>query len=147
TRDSDRIFIRNNTIANNSGVGVYFYDVGSVEPTPNRIEGNVISGNAGGGIWAERRIPPEAHFNNIFGNAGFGVKLTETFRSLNATDNWWGCATGPNTTGCDPAITDGKPGPDGNATIDYTPWLTAPNAFAGSRVGLPTCMPLLVCDR
>ncbi|HVL87958.1 MAG TPA: right-handed parallel beta-helix repeat-containing protein, partial [Candidatus Thermoplasmatota archaeon] len=47
TRDSDRIFIRNNTIANNSGVGVYFYDVGSVEPTPNRIEGNVISGNAG----------------------------------------------------------------------------------------------------
>ena len=147
TLASDRVFIRNNTIANNTGIGIHFLHVAAVQPSPNRIEGNVVSANLGGGIWIDWSWAPSIHQNNIVGNTGFGVKLTNMPVTLNATNNWWGCPTGPNTTGCDTAITDGKTSPQGNATINYTPWLTAPNAFAGSRVGLPTCMPLLVCDR
>ncbi|MGE5219265.1 MAG: nitrous oxide reductase family maturation protein NosD [Chloroflexota bacterium] len=33
---------------------------------------------------------------------------------VNAENNWWGCAAGPNQPGCDTAI----------GTVDFTPWLT-----------------------
>jgi len=56
-----------------------------------------------------------AHFNN-FDITGIGVDNIGT-GVVNANFNWWGCATGPGTSGCATIV---QPG------VTFRPWLTAP---------------------
>ena len=56
-----------------------------------------------------------AHFNNFEFN-GVGVDNIGT-GVVNANFNWWGCATGPGTSGCATIV---QPG------VTFRPWLTAP---------------------
>lgn len=52
--------------------------------------------------------------SNVFQGNGTGVNgLPGTI--VSATNDWWGCPTGPNTPGCDAAV----------GTTTYTPWLTS----------------------
>lgn len=63
----------------------------------------------------------DAHGNNTFTGNGTGVHGAQSSLSpaLNATNDWWGCASGPNSPHCDTAI--------GN--VSYSPWLTKPPTF------------------
>ncbi|MDG6905428.1 MAG: right-handed parallel beta-helix repeat-containing protein [Nitrososphaerota archaeon] len=70
-----------------------------------------VSGALGTGI--------QVNFNRIAGNTHDGVANYATSGALDATHNYWGCTTGPNTTGCDSVY--------GNVT--YIPWLTLPTPF------------------
>ncbi len=81
-----------NRITNND-TGIFF-DSFSTDGTPNTANSNVISGNSSAGADATSvvALPP-----------------------VDGTGNYWGCATGANTLGCDTAI--------GN--IDFTPFAVA----------------------
>jgi parallel beta-helix repeat protein len=59
----------------------------------------------------------DLHLNNLYG-IPVGVDNLNTSGSINATQNWWGCAAGPGETGCS-TIT-------GGATVITLPWLAAP---------------------
>ncbi len=81
-----------NRITNND-TGIYF-DAFSTAGTPNAANSNVISGNA---------------------SAGADASSVVTLPPVDGTGNYWGCATGANTSGCDTAL--------GN--IDVTPSVSA----------------------
>jgi hypothetical protein len=61
----------------------------------------------------------DAHFNN-FDRNDIGVDNSGA-ATVNATENWWGCATGPGAGGCATA----------SGVVLFTPWLNAP--FADDR--------------
>ena len=95
------------------------------------INCNVIANGAGRGIkvsagilGSDRSTNISAHNNNISGNAvaGLEVETASYTGTFNATNNWWGSATGPtiatNPGGTGDAIID----PDG--VVTYVPFLT-----------------------
>ncbi len=87
----NNVFTCNRITNNDTGI---FFDTFSTDGTPNTANSNVISGNASTGADAASvvALPP-----------------------VDGTGNYWGCATGANTLGCDTAI--------GN--IDFTPFAVA----------------------
>ncbi|QSO52516.1 right-handed parallel beta-helix repeat-containing protein [Alicyclobacillus curvatus] len=60
---------------------------------------------------------PEIHYNNIYNNVDYGLVNLATV-PVNAQDNWWGTATGPNTPGGDRV--------QGLTPAEYTPVLQQP---------------------
>jgi hypothetical protein len=90
-----------NRITNNGGAGFYFDSssgFGSSNGTPNTATSNLISGNA----------------------IGLDASAVTILPPVDAQSNYWGCATGANSVGCDTAV--------GNA--DVTP----------SVAGIPVCV-------
>ncbi len=71
-----------------------------------------VSGNTVSGITIQH--------NALVGGSGVSGVNNTSGTLLHATDNWWGCATGPNTTGCTAAAVTSP------ATIVSSPWLTVP---------------------
>jgi Ca2+-binding RTX toxin-like protein len=79
------------------------------------IEGNLLKDNQFGiYLPANTDVNPglAARMNSIVGSVQKGIHNGGS-ATLNAENNWWGCNTGPNTTGCD-AI---------SGTVDFDPWL------------------------
>ncbi len=103
SNEIDNVTVENNDIFNNlcDGISVsdyeqYFTNV--IIPDPTNVS---------------------IHYNNIFGNGDTGLYVGDNvYETVNATDNWWGDATGPNTT-TNTAMGDNV---SDNAIID--PWLT-----------------------
>jgi parallel beta-helix repeat protein len=62
--------------------------------------------------------PLDVHLNDFYGT-GIGIDNLNPSGTVNATENWWGCADGPGTSGCSTAS---------GAGIVYEPWLTKPTA-------------------
>ncbi|MBN1283363.1 MAG: right-handed parallel beta-helix repeat-containing protein [Proteobacteria bacterium] len=91
----------------------------------NTITGNAISSNSAEGIKADASwqagtwYPSENNdisSNNFTGNA-LGINATEPHQtSVDATNNWWGCAAGPGYAGCDPV----------SANVTFDPFWAAP---------------------
>ncbi|MEM3527067.1 MAG: right-handed parallel beta-helix repeat-containing protein [Candidatus Bathyarchaeia archaeon] len=122
--------IKDNEIYNtrNNWWGIY---IGG-SSTSNRIIGNNIHDNYRGIVvwsnptWVQYEVntpgAPEIHFNNIYGNTQYGLRVVDTdpTYSVDAKDNWWGGASGPthpsNPGGTGDAVTD---------NVDFTPWLGA----------------------
>ncbi len=52
--------------------------------------------------------------NNIYGNTVNGLTNNDAVHQVDAENNWWGCATGPGTSGCDTVA----------GLVDYVPWLS-----------------------
>ncbi|HEV3351669.1 MAG TPA: CSLREA domain-containing protein, partial [Acidimicrobiales bacterium] len=118
------------------GGGAISSNQGDLQVTHSTFTGNHADGanvgNAGGGAinvaaGGDASTNFFVHFNRIVGNSAtngpsgvFGVS------GLDFTDNWWGCNTGPGTTGC-----DGATGPTVAPRIVLT---NAPNP-ATIRVG------------
>jgi hypothetical protein len=74
-----------NRITNNSGAGLYFdssSSYGSTNGTPNTATSNVISGNV----------------------VGLDASAVVVAPAIDAQSNYWGCATGANSAGCDTAV-------------------------------------------
>ena len=83
------------------------------------ITGNTITNNnsTASGIHVLAGVDvsdTEAHFNNIEGNTGHGVYNGGT-GTLNATDNWWGDASGPSGEGS-------GTGDAVSTNVDFDPW-------------------------
>jgi hypothetical protein len=107
--DIHHIYITNNVISTNSE-GVNTRDV----PPPWDVTGKEIHIN----------------FNNITGNALFGVRNGE-MGTLDAQCNWWGDSSGPGPVG---------PGSGDRVSInvDFTPWLIAPAPGGKCLGGAPS---------
>jgi hypothetical protein len=84
------------------------------------IIGNTITGDAGDAIKCENGSNPIIVKNNIFGNDGFGLNNLDTSVVINAQNNWWGNASGP------------ESGDGVNGNIDFTGWQTSPVAVVVS---------------
>jgi hypothetical protein len=135
--NTDSSLIKNNSFKNKTSyaIGLFFFNDGIT------IECNIIqNSNLGIFVREDGGNSSITVFNNsISGNATAGLQLgtlgyTGGPGSLNAENNWWGSATGPNPPGSGDAIID----PDG--VVDAVPFLTsAPGP--GCPVATPTPTP------
>jgi len=116
------------TVGKGSGIYIHELSVG------NTIRYNDITGNNNGVfVNSEKGDLPSGNsitYNNIAGNIHYGVlsTLPDTELSINATNNWWGHASGPSGPG-------GRTNPDdvvigkGDAVsdnVEWDPWLRRP---------------------
>lgn len=125
--------VRKNTINDNQQAGVQFkpHLFDTLVPERNLVEANVIENNKVGiSIEGPKRSDNVIRYNNIQNHAdGIGLDATDS-ADVDARDNWWGCADGPDAIDCDGIE------PEGGATafgaVSYEPWLTEPNNDAGA---------------
>ena len=106
-----------NVIATELGAGVAI--IGDVGTSTVKMTGVNISNNDDTGIYVCGGSTLEAHLNKIAGNAECGL-LNDGGKSVDATGNWWGHASGP--------LHLSNPLGRGNAVIgdvDFKPWLEA----------------------
>ncbi len=87
------VTISQNTLSGNSGSGADIIAGATVTMTCNSITGNLVGITSA----ASSTI---ANNNTITGN-GTGVDATAAGGTMDATSNWWGCATGAGTGVCD----------------------------------------------
>ena len=135
--NTDSSLIKNNSFKNKTSyaIGLFFRNDGIA------IECNIIqNSNLGIFVREDGRNSGITVFNNsISGNTTAGLQVgTLGYMggpgSLNAENNWWGSATGPNPPGSGDAIID----PDG--VVDAVPFLTSAPA-PGCPVATPTPTP------
>ena len=115
--------ITNNTILNNTDKGIHL----DTYSNNNIFRGNDIQGNNYGIDIGGRKYPCSGNvvnYNNIVGNSVYGVYNSPYNRRLDATNNWWGDASGPGPVG---------PGSGDNVSdnVAYEPWLGAPLELPG----------------
>jgi parallel beta-helix repeat protein len=106
--------IQGNTIMNNTGGGIQVAHNCSVT-----IQGNIITSNMGIGIYCYDAARLEVHKNDIYSNAGYGIKNDDPLITINATNNYWGSASGPVRVSPDPIDPEEISG-----NVLYNPWLT-----------------------
>lgn len=123
TADLQNNFLYDNT----EGVAVGYDDIDGSTVT---IDHNDIRNNDDGiGTSQSTSISLTVNNNNIYFSSNSGIDATGG-PSVNAENNWWGCAAGPGSPGCDIV----------NGTVDYEPYAT--NKFDISRCEdqvLPIC--------
>jgi hypothetical protein len=105
-------FVTNTVVGSGTGIpqgaGI-FSEGGSLTVTESTFTSNSVAGgsNPQGGAISVLGGTAAVHYSRITGNTGAtgsGVSLGAfSGATLNATDNWWGCNTGPGTAGCDAA--------------------------------------------
>ena len=84
-----------NTISDNDDAGIYLSeDVTGVSITGNTITGNGLVTDRTG-IVTYSSEGNEAHNNTISGNGSVGVSNEDADNDFDATENWWGFASGP----------------------------------------------------
>jgi nitrous oxidase accessory protein NosD len=105
-----------NVIRYNTGHGIGFLSSYAA------IESCTIMGNSCDGINGSGVETPLIHYNNIFGNGGYGVYYAETVAVVDAEYNWWGDAAGP----YHPDSNPGGLGDEVSDYVDFTPWLGQP---------------------
>lgn len=118
--------------------GIYMFGSAS----GNTITGNTVRNNKIGiGLWVsgeggtsidwegDSATSPQVHCNNIYDNTDYGAvsyNVAGTTMVMDATDNWWGAASGPSGEG--PGSGDAV-----SENVDYDPW--AKNYPACAPVG------------
>lgn len=110
--------ITGSTFANNAGVSsggpstgsAVWLNGGSLSITGSTFTGNTGTGGSAVAVTAGSLT---AHFNRITGNTA--PALAVAGGSALATQNWWGCSTGPGGSGCDTV--------SGTTAAAYTPYL------------------------
>jgi hypothetical protein len=95
-----------NTVSSNTGeqaVGAAIYEQsGDLTVTGSTFTSNSLGGSGAlGGSILYTADTATLHYNRMVGNIGTGGVMTNSSTTVNATENWWGCNTGPNTTGCE----------------------------------------------
>jgi nitrous oxidase accessory protein NosD len=113
---SDDVEVTGNTVEENEiGIGSY----GEINGT--WIHDNIVNGNAYGISIQAGAVDTKVNFNNIVDNQSYGVYNGST-DTLDATNNWWGDASGPyhatlNPNGMGDEVSDG---------VNFNPWIGAP---------------------
>ena len=124
--NANDVIIRNNNLHDNLETGIHL-EGGA---TNNTITGNTITGNAKAGIrFAGANDPDDAdsppgtgnvaNNNTITGNAIGVVNYDPDSQTFDATNNWWGDATGPNNEDTNPSAS----GDSLSGNVNYSPWL------------------------
>jgi len=113
------------SITHNTVDGATLYGLLLRSPFPQTVEYNTITNNGTGIYISPTSSAPTINYNNIYGNT-VGLNNQSAF-SVNALNNWWGSAAGPNTPGADSII--------GVSPVAFFPWLLQPFAptFRGIR--------------
>lgn len=89
----------------------------------NSFIANQVSDNQVGVVAGDATPGLAVNDNNLEDNTfGTGLDASSSTETVDATENWWGCADGPSHADCDDVI--------GDADVD--PWLTAANPDAGA---------------
>jgi hypothetical protein len=122
---SDHVNVTYNNVHNATDDNIMIYDSSNVNVTYNDIryagEDGVNASDIGDGV--------VVNYNNIVGNAGYGVSNSPD-TALNALHNWWGDITGPGDEplafGAGDAVTE---------NVLYDPWLNAAMYQDGADVG------------
>jgi len=77
---------------------------GNLTVTGSTFTGNSLTSSGSGGVDGGAAVystgTATLHYDRITGNTGQAVTAAGA-GAINAGDDWWGCNTGPNTTGCD----------------------------------------------
>lgn len=128
--------VHGNTVSGNGECGIYVDNSPNTILTENTVNGNgecginldgsdnnTLVGNSvtGNKIGVKVEGPGDAstikiNFNNIHGNAGYGMQNRGEGEGIaGATNNWWGADDGPG--GVGPGSGDAVTG-----TVEYTPW-------------------------
>ena len=83
--------------------GAIFEVTGNLTVTGSTFTSNSVAGSgAAGGPIIYAAGTAAMHYNRFVGNTGTGGVMTNSGSgSVDALENWWGCNTGPNTTGCE----------------------------------------------
>jgi parallel beta-helix repeat protein len=134
---SDHVTVSGNTFNHCNVYGIQLSpDVHHITITNNAISNGfdgvntrfILDDNTGAfvGPWDVTGKEIHINFNNLTGNAEFGVKNLNN-GILDAECNWWGAADGPGPVG--PGSGDKV-----STNVDFTPWLTAP-APGGKCIG------------
>jgi len=120
--------------------GIYVRDFSE----SNSFNGGSISG-AQRGVYIKGNCPSNSiHYTDIVGNAEYGA-YSDTV-TLDATNNWWGDASGPNdptgTNEVPPCTTDPTTEKNADGTgdkvsdnVDYCPWLILPYGQVATATG------------
>ena len=113
------VYIAGNQITENTGLatGIHLFN------STGKITGNLITGDAGDGIALENGSNPVITKNNIYGNIGFGVRNFDSSPMVDATQNWWGNASGPSANG--PGSGDKV-----STRVDFSEWKSSMIQFA-----------------
>ena len=124
---ADNSTVINNRIHSNDGIGLLIRNSDNVVVTHNEIYNNDDTNDTkypgSAGIWLRSDASNiTIHYNNIAGNAEFGVK-NEATTVVGATCNWWGDLSGPS--GAGSGLGDAVSG-----AVDFEPWLLAPGPNA-----------------
>jgi len=121
TPNVQNVFITNNILKDSQteGQGV---NVERVTLTNLTITGNEITGNDHAGVRfseTSATIAGDILLNNNYlsGNTSYGIDNGTTY-SINATNNWWGNASGPHNAISNPSGT----GDEVNANVIFSPW-------------------------
>ncbi|MEO7287791.1 MAG: hypothetical protein ABI140_12780, partial [Jatrophihabitantaceae bacterium] len=99
-------FVNNTSVATTgSSVGAAIWaQGGTLSVNSSTFTGNSVSGagSPSGGAIYTAATALTAHYDRFVGNsAATGSAIFEASGSVDATDDWWGCNTGPGTAGCD----------------------------------------------
>ncbi len=83
--------------------GAIFEQTGNLTVTGSTFTSNSVSGSgAVGGPIIYTAGTATMHYDRFVGNTGTGGVMTNSGSgSADVTEDWWGCNTGPNTTGCE----------------------------------------------
>lgn len=129
--NTHHVTISNNTLSNNAQT--YTYGAGiTIKGDDLTIKYNDITGSGHDGIVIDTHVLTsvriDINFNNIWGNAGYGVNVKDAGETVDATNNWWGHASGP---GGDYGRVNkaGKVIGKGDAVsenVEWDPWLPQP---------------------
>ena len=113
---SDNITISGNTVTNNENAGIQIAPYSGATAQNIDVTGNSINtGSTGihvGNLGTVSGI--DINENAITAPTVVGIE-NDSSVSLDATDNWWGCAGGPNTAGCTTT--------SGAGAVTSNPWL------------------------
>jgi large repetitive protein len=145
---SNSRFVNNTATATGSGVpvgaGVYV-ESGTLNLTGSTFTGNSATGGAtpNGGAVAVWGGVANLHYNRFTGNiaaTASAVNLgTASGATVDATDNWWGCNTGPGTAGCDTVAGGPTVSPRLVLTATASPaTVVGPNATSNITAALTT---------
>ncbi|WP_308466516.1 beta strand repeat-containing protein [Rathayibacter soli] len=130
-----------NGVSANGGVGGAVYlGSGSLTITGSTFTGNSVtggSGASGSAIAAASGSHLTAQYNRIVGNTG-AAAIGDQSGAAQATLNWWGCNTGPSTSGCDAVA--------GIAAPAFTPWLALHAAATPTTIIAPATTSALTAD-
>jgi len=138
--NTHHVIISNNTLSNNAQT----YAKGgaiTIKGDDITIINNNITGSGHDGVIIDTHVLAsvriDINYNNIWGNADYGVNVKDAGETVNAEHNWWGDASGPYDpagttevplcTGCPTteSNTDGLGDPVSD-NVDYCPWLLVP---------------------
>jgi hypothetical protein len=93
------------------------------------IESNEISFNraeeSGGGIAVNDSLAPVVRYNNISENEQYGLYQGNPDHPVDATENFWGDATGPH----HPTLNPDGLGDSVSDHVEFVPWATEPGVF------------------